>query len=100
MSETGQQVPLLEGSGASAASQRQELGSKDFTCPSVDHALHHPEGSPETHADEDAGVSADSESSAATEVDSPSDFLLHVIHGEQLPSFAEFHLSLLRLQRA
>lgn len=48
MGQTGQQVPLLEGPGPHAAPQRQELGSKHFSCPSVDYTLHYPEGSPRT----------------------------------------------------
>lgn len=49
MSQAGEQVPLLKGSGASAAPQRQKLGSKDFTCPSVNDTLHHPKCSPSKH---------------------------------------------------
>lgn len=48
VSQTGEQVPLLEGPGPSAAPQRQELSSKHLPCSSVDHTLHYPEGSPKT----------------------------------------------------
>lgn len=52
VSEAGQQVPLLEGPGPSAAPQRQKLGSKDFSGPSVDDALHYSERSPKTQKDD------------------------------------------------
>lgn len=48
VSEAGKQVPFLKGPGPCAAPQRQELGGKHFPCPSVDHTLHYPKGSPGT----------------------------------------------------
>lgn len=52
VSQTGQQVPLLEGPGPSAAPQRKKLGGKHLTCSSVNYTLHHPEGSPKTQRDD------------------------------------------------
>lgn len=40
--EPGQQVSLLNGSGASAALQRDELGSKNLSTRPVCNSLHHP----------------------------------------------------------
>lgn len=56
MSQTGEQVSLLEGSGPSAGLQRQELGSKDFTRPSVDYTFHYPVCSPKTGKDVGSSV--------------------------------------------
>lgn len=87
MSEAGQQVPLLEGPGASAATQGQELGSKYLTCPSVDYTLYHPECSPKTQKDEGARSKSHETSLAAwtmsvRTMDSPSNFLMDIIDRE------------------
>lgn len=58
VSETGKQVPLLKGSGPRAAPQRQELGGKHFSCPSVNHTLHYPKGSPGEGSKQDFNVQA------------------------------------------
>lgn len=46
VSQTGEQVSLLEGPGPRAAPQGQELGSKHFSGPSVDYTLHDAKSSP------------------------------------------------------
>lgn len=48
VSQAGQQVPLLERSGARTAPHGYKLGGKYLTCPPVNYTLHHPEGSPAT----------------------------------------------------